>query len=133
MKKISREDGFTVIEIVIFFVILATLAVFFVLQKMDLESSFSDQERKTAINAMNYSLSEVYYAENGYYPSSIGDDTLVGIDPELLFDPWGVMIGESGSDYNYEGLNCDTENHCRGFRLTAKLEKEADYSLSSED
>jgi competence protein ComGC len=133
MKKLTSEDGFTVIEIVIFFVILTVLAVFFVLQKMDLESSFADQERKTAINAIYYNLTEIYHPKNDSYPSKIDYDTLIGIDPDLLFDPWDRMIGEVDSDYKYEGLNCDTNNRCKEFRLTAKLEKEEDYTIESGD
>ncbi|MDR1196975.1 MAG: type II secretion system GspH family protein [Candidatus Nomurabacteria bacterium] len=123
----KREDGFTVIELVIFFVILAVLAVFFVIQKLDLDASYKDQDRKIAVNAMYYSLTEVFYEENRYYPSEIEDDTLWAIDPELLYDPWGIFVGEADGDYRYEGLDCDNNGRCKKFKLTAELEKEAEY------
>jgi len=131
MKRGYREEGFTVIELIIFFVILAVLAVFFVLQRMDLDSSFDDQSRKTAINAMYYNLTEVYHKKHGFYPIEITEDNLVGIDPDMLYDPYGLMIGDGDSDYRYEGLNCNKDNQCREFRLTSKLEKEDDYIVES--
>ena len=119
------------IELVIFFAILAVLAVFFVLQRMDLEDSFADQERKTAINAMYYSLTEVYYKEHKYYPAQIEEGMLSGIDQDLLFDPWGIMVGESDSDYRYEGLDCTGDGRCKDFRLSSAMDKEDTYVLSS--
>jgi type II secretory pathway pseudopilin PulG len=127
----KREDGFTVVELIIFFVILAVLTVFFVVQKMDLDASYTDQTRKTAINAMYYSLNDVYFKENGHFPLAIDENTLKAIDPELLNDPWGIPIGDPDSDYQYEGLNCDSEGRCQQFKLTADLEKEDDYVIES--
>jgi len=123
----KREEGFTAIELVIFIVILVVLAVFFVLQKIDLEATYDDQQRKTSINAMYYSLTEIYHPANGYYPSEVKGDTFKAVDPELLFDPLGIAIFESDSEFSYQGLNCDGEGRCQHFRLTARLEKEDDY------
>ena len=130
MKSNSREGGFTVIELVIFFVILTVLAGFFVVQKLDLESSFADQHRKTAINAIYYNLTEVYFPAKNHYPSTIEQDTLTGIDPDMLYDVFDYMIGDNNSEYIYQGLNCNN-NQCKEFRLTAKLDKEADYVIES--
>jgi type II secretory pathway pseudopilin PulG len=128
----KRQDGFTVIELVIFFVILVVLATFFIIQKFDLDSSYSDQTRKIAINSMYYSLSDVYYKEHGFYPNQIEEDTLKAVDPDLLTDPWGLTIGDPDSEYQYEGLDCDNNGQCQKFKLTADLEKEADYIKESE-
>jgi len=122
-----RESGFTVIELVVFFVILVVLGAFFWIQKADLESSFDDQQRKTAINAIYYNLKEVFYPQNGHYPSQIDESKLKAIDPELFFDPYGLTFGETDSDYFYEGLNCDNEGRCQDFRLSSEMEKEAKY------
>jgi type II secretory pathway pseudopilin PulG len=123
----KKEEGFTVIEMVIFFVVLIVLAAFFVLQKLDLDASYTDTRRKIAANEIYYSLTDIYYEENGYFPSEITDDTLRGIDPELLIDPWDLTIGDPDSDYQYEGLDCNGDNQCQGFKLTVDLEKEDDY------
>jgi len=105
--------------------------VFFVVQKVDLESTYDDQHRKTAINAMYYSLIEIYHPANGYYPSEITQDTFKAVDPDLFVDPLGVSIFEPDSEYRYQALGCDGEGRCQKFKLTASLEKEADYIKES--
>jgi Tfp pilus assembly protein PilE len=131
--NVKHQAGFTVIELIIFFVIMAVLAGFFILQKTDLQSSYDDQTRKTAINAMAYDLVEVYRPAQGYYPSSITADDFTVVPPELLFDPWGIEIGEIDSDYRYEGLDCNNEGKCQKFKLIAELEKEAEYIVTQDD
>lgn len=126
----KRESGFTVIEIlaVILFLGLATILLF--IQKANLEASQRDHTRKTAINAMYYSLEEVFYEKNGYYPSAIDSKTLRSMDPELFTDPDGIKMNEEGATYRYEGLNCDNEK-CKAYKLTAQLEKEASYEKTN--
>ena len=123
----KKESGFTVIELIIFFVILVVLGAFFWIQKVDLESSFDDQSRKTAINSIYYNLTEVYYPKNGYYPSSISPEKLTAIDPELFIDPYGLTFGDPDSDFAYEGINCSNEGRCQDFRLSSNMEKESEY------
>ena len=80
---------------------------------------------------MYYSLTEVYHEQNGYYPSEIKEDTLKAIDKELLKDTFDVAIYEADSEYKYEGLDCNGQGQCAKFKLTAKLEKEADFVKES--
>jgi len=124
----SREKGFTVIEVMVVIAVLIVLGVFFLIQRNDLETTAHDQQRKVAINSIYYGLTEVFYKDNGFYPTSVNSDNLKGVDPELLIDTNGVAIGGSGSEYSYEGTNCGSEGKCKGFKLTATLEKEAEYS-----
>ena len=123
----KKEAGFTVIELIIFFAILIVLGVFFWIQKVDLESSFDDQLRKTSINSIYYNLTEIYYPENNSYPDILDMDKLTAIDPELFIDPYGFTFGEADSDYSYEGLNCNNEGKCKDFRLSSQMEKESEY------
>ena len=129
--KMKNEKGFTVIELVVFIVILTVLAVFFIIQKDDLDATYADREKKIAVNAMYYSLTDIYHPEHGYYPSSIDEATLKGIDPELLKDYSGVYIYEADSEYKYEGLDCDGEGKCKQFKLSVELEKEPEFIKES--
>jgi competence protein ComGC len=129
----KREEGFTVIEMLIFFVILATLAIFFVIQKTDLDTSYADRDRKSVVNAIYHNLTEVYQPAHNYYPEQITIDTLTGIDQKILTDSLGYTIGDPESDFRYEGLDCNNQGECRDFRLIAELDKEADYEKSSLD
>lgn len=122
--KASR--GFTVIELLIVVVLFATASVVFFVQKNHVEVAARDDARKTSINAMYYALEEVYFAKNQSYPRTLTAETLPSVDPELFKDPSDVKIGESDSDFRYEGLNC-TDDACQGYSLRSTLENEGDY------
>lgn len=126
----KRESGFTVVEIIALILFLGLVAVLLLMQKGNLQASQRDHTRKTAINAMYYSLEEVFYEKNGYYPAKIDSKTLRSMDPELFTDPKEVKMNEEGSSYRYEGLNCENEK-CKAYKLTAALEKEATYEKAN--
>lgn len=122
--KSSR--GFTVIELLIVVVLFAVASVVFFVQKNHVETAARDEARKTSINAMHYSLEEVYFKANGSYPRTVNAETLPSVDPDLFQDPQDVKIGESTSDFRYEPLNCDGDA-CKGYTLRANLENEDDF------
>jgi len=126
----KRSDGFTVIEIIVASLFLGAVTTILLIQKGNLSATTRDNERKAAINAMYYNLEEVYYAKNGSYPSSIDSKILTAMDPSLFTDPHGIALGQSSSDYRYDGTNC-TNSTCKSYTLRAKLEKEADYVKTS--
>jgi type II secretory pathway pseudopilin PulG len=145
MKKV-KQAGFTVIELIVFFVILVTLAIVFIVQKNDLAVRYEDELRKTAINAMYYDLTEVYYAEHKYYPAEISSQNLTAIDPALFTDPDGYTLDgakctytdlndeeqtDGDCNYRYEVTGCNGEGQCQNFKLIAKLAKEADFVKES--
>lgn len=122
----KRTHGFTVIEVIVVALFLSVATVVLFIQKNHLATTQRDDQRKTAINAMYYSLEEVFFAKNGYYPSEINSKVLPSVDPELFTDPDGVKLGDKNANYRYEGVNCDNDK-CKGYSLRADLEKEADY------
>ena len=124
MKTTSR--GFTIIELLFIIVLLTAASVLFFVQKNNLEVASQDETRKTSINAMYYSIEEVYFKNNGYYPRTVDEKVLPSVDPTLFKDPAGVKIGESTSDYRYEAYNC-TDDRCKSYTLRASLQNEADY------
>lgn len=131
----KRNRGFTVIELLFVIIILGVASVFFFIQKNNLEIAARDTQRKTAINAMYYSLEEVYYKQNGYYPTTIDETVLPSVDPDLFTDPDGIKINESmtvngattQSSYRYEATDCSADNHCLSYTLRSALEKEDDF------
>ena len=122
----KRSHGFTVIEVIVVALFLSVATVVLFIQKNHLATTQRDDQRKTAINAMYYSLEEVFFAKNGYYPSEINSKVLPSVDPELFTDPNGVKLGDKSANYRYEGSDCDNDK-CKGYSLRADLEKEADY------
>jgi len=126
----KRSQGFTVIEIIVVVLFLATASVLLFMQRNDLVAQQRDTQRKAAINAMYYNLEEVFYAKNGYYPAKIDSKTLTAMDPSLFTDPNGIDINAQGSEYRYTTSNC-TNDQCKSYTLSADLEKEATYTKTS--
>ena len=142
----KKQAGFTVIELIVAFVVLVVLAVFFAIQRNDLEVTARDVQRKVAINAFYYDLTEVLYAKNKYYPETISRDNLKEIDPTLFTDPndftlngtecdytdsSGAKQTDGDCDYHYTTSNCDADGHCQAFKLSADMEAEATYTKKS--
>lgn len=125
-----NQRGFTVIELFGLIVLLIIVGVVFWTQKTAIETSARDDARKTSINALYYSLEEVYYPTNKHYPKSLSVATLPSVDPALFKDPQGTELGKAESDYRYEGKNCSGEA-CKSYSLRTRLENEADYVKDS--
>ena len=130
MVIMKHTHGFTVIEVIVVTLFLSVATIILFIQKENLAATHRDDQRKTAINAMYYSLEEVYFAANKSYPSELTEKTLPAVDPALLADPNTVKIGDKASNYRYEGVNC-TNSICKSYTLRADLEKEADFVKTS--
>lgn len=128
----NYKKGFTIVELIIVIAVAAVASIFFFIQKSDIESAARDTQRKTAINAIYYSLEEVYFKENGSYPRTLEPETLPSVDEVLFKDPSGVMIGESDSDYRYEPTSCD-DDKCEKYTLRTTLESEDDFIRKNRD
>lgn len=128
----KKEDGFTVIEAIVAAVGLIIIGVFFLIQRGDLLSSTRDQERKSDINAIYLNLKGIYFVDAGYYPPSVDNEILRGIDESAFVDPNGTFINSMGGDYFYEGMNCDNDGKCKEFSLSTQMEKEAEYTKTSD-
>lgn len=127
MKAMNNQRGFTVFEAIVVLVFLFIGAWLFFSQKATADAVVRDDQRKVAINAMYYSLEEVFYEKNQYYPLSIDSKTLRAVDPTLFTDPNGYKLGESMSNYQYEGQSCTVDNKCEQYRLSSDMELEAEY------
>jgi prepilin-type N-terminal cleavage/methylation domain-containing protein len=126
----TTRRGFTIIEILFVIALVGVASVLFFMQKNNLEVAKRDEARKTSINAMYYSLEEVFYKANGFYPQTINQTVLPSVDPDLFTDPNGVKIGESTSEYRYETANCNGDQ-CKSYTLRTTLENEADFVKTS--
>lgn len=125
-----KQRGFTVLELLAVIALLLVIGGVFWSQKTNIETAARDDKRKVAINAMYYSLEEVYYPTNKSYPKTLSSSTLPSVDKKLFKDPHGIEIGTASSDYSYEGKNCSGDS-CKSYTLNAHLENEADYQKQS--
>jgi hypothetical protein len=120
------KQGFTAIELVIAICFVGAAVVFFLMQKATIDAYARDDHNKTAINAIYYTLEDVYHYAFGYYPEVLTDETLRGADPQFLVDNAGNFINAVGSNLHYEPENC-TDGKCGSYVLRATLEKETDF------
>ncbi|MEO5691420.1 MAG: prepilin-type N-terminal cleavage/methylation domain-containing protein [Candidatus Saccharimonadales bacterium] len=122
----KKQSGFTVIELLVVVIVFVLAGMFFLQQKSQIERVDRDRQRKTSINAFHYSLQEVYYKQKGSYPKAIDEKVLPSVDPTLFKDPNGKTVGDQGSNYRYEGLDCEGDV-CKDYSLRADLEAEDDF------
>ncbi|MFZ2276032.1 MAG: type II secretion system protein [Candidatus Nanogingivalis sp.] len=128
----KKKSGFTVLEISVLAVFLLAIGVIFWLQKVEIAQKANDEKRKIAINAMYHNLESVFYAENGFYPKTIGENNLKAMDPNLFTDMKGIVLGEENSEYRYEPTDCDGEK-CAQYTLRADLDHEDDFVKKSKN
>lgn len=127
----NKQSGFTVLELMVVIVLLATIGIVFWVQKNNIEVARRDDARKSSINALHYSLEEVYYPNHkNTYPKVLNQKTMPSVDASVFKDPSGVKIGEADSDFRYEGKNC-SQDSCKSYTLRASLENEADFVKTS--
>ena len=126
----KRSTGFTVIELVFAITILGFASVLFFTQKHNIEVISSNDAKKTSINAIYYSLEEVFYPANQYYPRSVNSEVLKSVDPAIFTDPNGININTTGSSYTYLPTNC-IDDKCKSYTLKATLENENDFIKSN--
>ena len=126
----KARKGFTVVELVFVVALLITASIIFFVQKNNIQAAAHDQQRKTAINAMYYSLEEVYYPLHHSYPQTISSNVLPSVDPNLFTDPSGDKFGTSSSDYSYLPTNC-SNGSCKSYTLRSTMQQEADYIKTS--
>lgn len=121
-----RNQGFTVVELLVALILVFIIAILVVLQKSDIDASHRDQQRKSNVNAMYYALKEGYYPKNQSYPTEANQKTLPYIDPAAF-----KQVGDSEYKIVYKGLNCDNQA-CQKFSISVRLEKEETYKKSSQ-
>lgn len=138
-----KQRGFTVLEVIVLAVFLLLVGGLLLMQTNTALTEKRDAQRKTAINAMHYSLKNGYHKEHGHYPVQISNDILPTMDAELFKDPRGIRLGQTTqtvedtefavqSDYSYKATGCKN-NQCTGYILRATLEREAEYVKTNED
>ncbi len=128
---IKKINGFTTIEIIFLIALVGLSSIVFFIQKRDIEIISQDNTKKSSINAIYYSLEEVFYANNNYYPQTVDSNIIKSVDPAVFADPSGAQINTSGSDYSYTPTNC-SDNKCKSYTLKTTLNNEADYIKTSQ-
>lgn len=122
----QTHRGFTIIELVIFVLLLLAIGIIAFIQVQDIRASERDNQRKSDISAIYYGLEKVFKKEHNYFPETVSHKILPYVSPEAFKDPDGHSINDRRSDYRYNPSGC-VEGKCEGYTLRAVLQKEADF------
>jgi prepilin-type N-terminal cleavage/methylation domain-containing protein len=118
MKFFKKNNGFTLIEIVVVIGIIALLTVIIYASFNGAKSQSRDQTRITDINSIQLAL-ETYYNQKHSYPATSSLDILVTEKylPKIPTPPTGGAV----TPYNYVPIG-DTPNLCISYHLWVRLE-----------
>lgn len=141
-----KQQGFTIVELLIVIVVIGILAALVVTTFTGIQQRARNTERETDIKAIHGQV-EAYYAQNGRYPTlaNMNDATfrsanMKGLDTEALKDPKGTAATLADADgsnvYSYEVTpsTCDntaTGGDCTGYTLTATKEGGGTFAKSA--
>ena len=134
----NKEQGFTIVELLIVIVVIGILAALVITTFTGIQQKARNTERQTDIKAVHGQV-EAYYAQNGKYPTlaNLNDSTwraanMKGLDGEALKDPKGanntLAASAAANVYSYDvqktgGGACDnTTNDCATYTLTTTYE-----------
>ncbi len=77
--KLKKNQGFTIVELLIVIVVIGILAALVIVQFTNVQARARDAERKSDIRALQSKVAE-YYALNGYYPTALTQITNLPAD-----------------------------------------------------
>src|SRR3990167_4021757 len=96
MRISKRQQGFTIVELLIVIVVIGILAALVITTFTGIQQKARNTERQTDIKAMHGQV-EAFFAQNGKYPTlaNMNDGTwrtanMKGLDAEALKDPRGT-------------------------------------------
>lgn len=138
MSLKQKQQGFTIVELLIVIVVIGILAALVVTTFTGIQQRARNTERQTDIKAIHGQV-EAYYAQNGRYPtlanlndSTFRNNNMKGLDEDALRDPKGTAATLAGAPaanvYSYAvtatgGGACDNSTtDCAEYTLTATNE-----------
>ena len=138
MKINNKQQGFTIVELLIVIVVIGILAALVITTFTGIQQKARNTERQTDIKALHGQV-EAYFAQNGKYPTlaNLNDTTwraanMKGLDAEALKDPRGTaqtLVAAPAADaYAYAVLASDdtacdnTTKDCAKYTLTTTYE-----------
>ncbi|HXY18258.1 MAG TPA: type II secretion system protein [Candidatus Nitrosopolaris sp.] len=146
-KKL-RNQGFTIVELLIVIVVIGILATLVITTYNGVQSKARDTKRKTDINALQGQV-EAYNTNAGFYPtladmndSAWRSTNMKGLDPSALNDPQNpnptstLCATTTAHCYVYAVTpsGCDNSTtDCTSYTLSASLEDGTTYSKTGSD
>lgn len=143
----NKQQGFTIVELLIVIVVIGILAALVVTTFTGIQQKARNTERQTDVKAIHGQV-EAYYAQNGKYPTldNLNDGAfrtanMKGLDAEALKDPKGsaqtLVAAPAANSYAYAVLASDdtacdnTTKDCAKYTLTATYEGGGTFAKSN--
>ena len=123
MKIQRKEQGFTIVELLIVIVVIGILAGLVITTFTGIQQKARNTERQTDIKAIQ-ALLEAYNAQSGYYPtlanmndSAFRSANLKGLDGDALADPkvpgtQALVATPAANAYSYQVFQSDGTTAC---------------------
>lgn len=105
-----REQGFTIVELLIVIVVIGILAALVIVQFTNIQQKARDTERKSDIRALQSKVAE-YFALNAKYPVALNDIT--NLPADACKGPGGSGTCAS-PDYSYKAYRTGTTVNTTG-------------------
>lgn len=87
--KTNKQAGFTIVELLIVIVVIGILAAITIVAFNGIQTRARDSERKSELRSVEKSL-ELYYADNGSYPDTVGIGAPSGCISMQHWNCWGA-------------------------------------------
>jgi prepilin-type N-terminal cleavage/methylation domain-containing protein len=147
MKRHTKEDGFTIIELLVVILIIGFLSFLLIVTSSSFKQKERNNERQNDIKALHLQL-EAYFAQNAKYPTlaNMNDanwrkTALKSMESDWLKDPQGTneqfVDKPTKNAYAYEvkaadNSPCDnTAKDCTQYVLTATLEGSGTFTRNN--
>ncbi|MCA9329076.1 prepilin-type N-terminal cleavage/methylation domain-containing protein [Candidatus Saccharibacteria bacterium] len=139
IKRNNNQAGFTIIELLIFIIIITILGLLIISSFSDFRQKERNQSRQKDIKALQVAI-EGYYAQNGNYPTldELNDPqwrtkNLKALEDDDYKDPQGtnskLTANPENKIYSYnvkadDNTDCDNKTKdCQKYTLTGTLEE----------
>jgi prepilin-type N-terminal cleavage/methylation domain-containing protein len=130
MKLNRKQEGFTIVELLIVIIVIAILATLVLVTFTGTQQSARNTQRQTDIKAVASHL-ETYNAKNSYYPALADlnneefiSDELKGLDRESTKDPKGTV-------YTFNNGNATSQQY--GYTVTNEDDGECDNAVAGNE
>jgi type II secretory pathway pseudopilin PulG len=147
MKLKQKQDGFTIVELLIIIIVIGVLAGLIITSFSGFRQKERDKERQGNIKALQVAI-EGYYAQNGKYPSlnELNDTAwrtknIKALEADDLKDPQGtdskLVTAPVAKAYSYDvkaddNTACDNKTKdCTKYTLTATYEGGTTFSKNN--